>query len=78
MKTAEALELMTQEQMCWTRLRQLTIQKVNGNVESRSDWHSEVWALSECIDTGRKLEDKYLSGLIEAIVKNKQSTEIEE
>ena len=76
MKTAEALELMTQKQMFWTRLRQLTIRKKSGNVENKDDWETECWALSDFINNGYTLEGHYLENFKKAIIENKSSKEV--
>ena len=76
MKTAECLELMTQKQMFWTRLRQLTIRRKNDNIQNVDDWESETWVLSEFIRSDKKLEGEDLEGLKEAIIENKSSLEV--
>mgnify|MGYP006282543547 CR=1 FL=1 len=75
MKTAEALELMTQKQMFWTRLRQLGLKKDNDNIKNEDDWETEYWVLSDSINSDRKMKGKPLEELKEAIIENKSSAD---
>lgn len=76
MKTAEALELMTQKQMFWTRLRQLTIRKRNDNIENEADWETETFTLSDFIRNDNKLEGHYLENFKKDIIENNPSEQV--